>query len=129
MVGNAVPLAGLARYAGMRKSPVGTSTSPAIRPSLPVVMVAAVIGMTAAANPSGSLDNWGVITERHFNKARNCSRHLSGVGESALMIATLPGPAGLQRWRKRADGAPAKIEISGTPAAAAACWPAESYPV
>ena len=26
-----------------------------------------------------------------------------------------PGPAGHQRWRKRSDGAPAKIEISGVP--------------
>jgi hypothetical protein len=48
-----------------------------------------------------------------------------GSGRSTR-ITTACGPTGLQRSNMRAEGNPAKIQISGTPDAAAACWPAES---
>src|SRR6516165_4504592 len=51
MVANGPPVAGIARYAGMSPSAVGTFTSAASSPLVSVVIVSAAIGPAASANP------------------------------------------------------------------------------
>jgi hypothetical protein len=76
----------------MRRSPVGISTSPAVKPFVSVVMVAAVTGRTAAANPSGSLGSWGVMIEGYSNKAC-CGRRCV----NALRLCVSPDANGRPR--------------------------------
>ena len=52
--GKLPPVAGIARYAGIVPSFVGTFTSPATSPSADVVIVCAVTGSTASAKPAPS---------------------------------------------------------------------------
>jgi hypothetical protein len=54
MTGKLLPVAGIARYAGISPSLVGTFTSPTARPSADVVIVCAVTGITAIAKPAPS---------------------------------------------------------------------------
>jgi len=57
---------------------------------------------------------------------RTCSNTAAGSERSTRITSMRPGPDGFQRWNMRSQGKPAKMLISGVPAAAATCCPAES---
>src|SRR4051794_29738054 len=86
----------------MRTSPVGTSTSPAVRPEVSVVIAAAVIGRTAAAKPAGSRETEisGVIV--YF--VWRCLFYRGGDNFDAAAPGGGPALQELFRWRSREKG-------------------------
>ena len=64
---------------------------------------------------------------RRYNNRPTASLNRASTSSPAARTTSIgPAPKGLQRCSKRGQGAPAKTVTSGTPQAAATCWPAES---